>query len=64
MDEDIERLNRIYGDLKQQYDDKSSPLMILSDIDADDLSICAVMWVKYAGHTCTDWIAAECFLPV
>ena len=36
MDEDIERLKRIYGDLKQQYDDKSSPLMILSDIDEED----------------------------
>lgn len=37
MDEDIDRLNRIYDELKQQYDDNSSPLMILSDIDEEDL---------------------------
>ena len=49
MSEGIERLKRIYYDLKQQYDDKSSPLMILSDIDVDDLEylrshVDAVCW--------------------
>ncbi len=37
MSEDIERLNRIFDDLKQQYHDKSSPLMILSDVEPEDL---------------------------
>lgn len=57
MDEDIERLKRIYGDLKQQYDDKSSPLMILSDIDADDLEylrshVGKVCWAYLHGLDC------------
>lgn len=37
MKEDIERLKRIYNDLKQQCDDKSCPIMILAEIDAEDL---------------------------
>ena len=57
MDEDIKRLNRIYDDLKQQYDDKSSPLMILSDIDADDLEylrshVGKVCWAYKHGLNC------------
>lgn len=35
--QDIEILDRIYDSLRQQYIDKSSPLMILGDIDVDDL---------------------------
>lgn len=57
MDEDIERMERIYDDLKQQYRDKSSPLMILSDIDADDLEylrnhIDKVCWAYRIGLDC------------
>ena len=37
MKEDIERLKRIYNDLKQQCDDRSCPIMILVEIDAEDL---------------------------
>lgn len=37
MKEDIDRLKSIYNDLKQQYEDKNSPIMILSAIDDDDL---------------------------
>lgn len=57
MNEDIERLNGIYADLKQQYDDKSSPLVILSDMDADDLEylrdhVELVCWAYLHGMNC------------
>ncbi len=55
MKEDIERLKRIYNDLKQQCDDKSCPIMILAEIDAEDLDFMrehmkTICWAYEGGH--------------
>lgn len=69
MKEDIDRLIRIYKDLKQQYDDKSCPIMILAEIDAEDLDfirnhIDTICWAyendEAYGRTLLTYIIMDC----